>query len=332
MIHGGVFSLKDPLMNGVGFYPQPEAGFLRISGPDRTAFLQRQSTNDVQKLAPGKSLLTVLTTPAARIQDVLRLIGEQDAIGAIPLPGQAGETASYLKSRIFFMDKVSIEDASADYFQADLEGSQAPALLTLLGFSQAPGMDEVIEGEIGQTSVRAIGQAGLVGLGYRLLAPAGSANPVVSALQDAGAEQIEPGQYGIYRVEAGLPAARAELTGEYTPLEAGLEAAISDRKGCYTGQEVIARQLTYDKVTQRLAGLRLASPVEVGERIWAEGRSVGKITSYALSPGNGPIALGVIKRPFHEPGTRLEVGDAEGRIPAVVAPLPFQAQDGTDDL
>jgi tRNA-modifying protein YgfZ len=322
-----MFRSNDITLNRAVFYPQPEAGFLRMSGQDRIAFLQRQTTNDLAKLAPGRSILTVLTTPAARIQDVLRLIEENNAIEAIPLPGFAGETASYLKSRIFFMDKVVLEDASAEFFQVDLEGSQARDKLSRLGFTDAPVLDEVITTEIQGTPVRLIGQAGLSGLGFRLLAPAGASSQLESTLLEAGVERLAPQHYEIFRIEAGRPAARAELSGEYTPLEAGLESAISDGKGCYTGQEVIARQLTYDKVTQRLAGLRLASPVEVGDRIWADGRAVGRITSFAHSPTFGPIALGIIKRPHYEPGTRLEVGSEGSKTTATAASLPFKSQD-----
>jgi folate-binding protein YgfZ len=315
-------------INTTLFYPQPEAGYLRITGDDRAAFLQRQSTNDVNKLAPGKSVLTVLTTPAARILDVLRMMIDEDgAIGAVTLPGYAGETARYLKSRIFFMDKVAVEDAGAEFFQVDLEGRKAHAVLSRLGLDLAPGVDEVTTGEVQGVPVRVIGQAGLAGTGFRLLAPTGSAGQIESTLRGAGAERLTPGQYEIFRIEAGLPAARAELSEEYTPLETGLERAVSDGKGCYTGQEVIARQVTYDKVTQRLAGLRLAEPVEVGERIWAEGRIVGRITSYADSPSFGPIALGIIKRPFYEPGTSLETGSDLRKAPAKAVSLPFEAQE-----
>ena len=82
-----------------------------------------------------------------------------------------------------------------------------------------------------------------------------------------------------------------------------MEHAVSGNKGCYPGQEVIARQLTYDKVTQRLVGLRLDEPVAPGGRLLAEGKPVGVITSAAVSPRFGAIALGVVKRPHHEVGT-----------------------------
>jgi folate-binding protein YgfZ len=323
---------KNSLLNNALYYPQPGAGYLRISGEDRTAFLQRQSTNDIQKLAPGKSVLTVLTTPAARILDVLRLVEEGGATGAVTLPGFASETARYLNSRIFFMDKVAVQDASAEFFQVDLEGREAQAVLLRLGWDQAPGLDEVATGEIQSYPVRVIGQTGLAGTGLRLLVPASSAGQIESFLREAGVDRLTPEQYEILRIEAGLPAARAELSEEYTPLETGLGRAVSDGKGCYTGQEVIARQLTYDKVTQRLAGLRLAAPVEAGERIWAEGRPVGRVTSSAYSPTFGPIALGIIKRPFYEPDTSLEAGSEEKKIPARAASLPFEVQGESDGI
>ncbi len=131
---------------------------------------------------------------------------------------------------------------------------------------------------------------------------------------------LSPDSRHILRVEAGLPAAGAELSEEYTPLEAGMEHAVSGDKGCYPGQEVLARQVTYDKVTQRLVGLKLSEPVTPGKRLLAEGKPAGVVTSAAVSPRFGAIALGVVKRPHHEVGTRLEV---ETEWSAVVAGLPL---------
>ena len=132
-------------------------------------------------------------------------------------------------------------------------------------------------------------------------------------LAGAGVEQLSPESHHILRVEAGLPAAGAELTEEFTPLEAGLEYAVSGAKGCYTGQEVLARQTTYDKVTQHLVRLRLEAPAGAGERLWAGDKVVGVITSAAVSPRFGPVALGVVKRPHHEPGSELTAGEGGPR-------------------
>jgi folate-binding protein YgfZ len=105
------------------------------------------------------------------------------------------------------------------------------------------------------------------------------------------------------------------LTGEYNPLEAGLAWACADNKGCYTGQEIIARQITYDKVMRTLVGLVAAHPLTPGAEVMAEGRSVGQVTSAAHSPGlDAPIALAVVKRPANTPGTQVTVAMAEAAM------------------
>ena len=102
----------------------------------------------------------------------------------------------------------------------------------------------------------------------------------------------------------------------YTPLEVGLQAAISDSKGCYTGQEIIARQITYDKVTQQLRILRMEKPLEPGAQVRVEGKKAGVLTSAAESPQFGPVGLAVLKRPHHEIGTLVELETVDGTLVA----------------
>lgn len=306
------------------YYVQPEAGTIRLEGPDRQAFLQRQSTNDLNRLAPGRSLVTVLTSPLARTLDVLRLWAEPEGLIGITLPGQSGSTVRFLKSRIFFMDKVSVTDLSADYAQIDLEGPQAAQYLIGLGFERAPGMDEVLFGNRDGETLRLASQPGFGGTGYRLIIPIQVATAVQSALDEMHVVRLSVETYQLLRVESGLPAPRAELTEDYTPLETGLEWAVAEGKGCYTGQEVIARQMTYDKVTQHLVGLRLGSRAQPGERVWAEGKPAGVVTSAVHSPRFGEIALAIIRRPHHQSGSLVQVGNSQTQsTPATVSGLPF---------
>jgi folate-binding protein YgfZ len=306
------------------YYVQPEPGTLRLEGPDRQAFLQRQSSNDLNKLAPGGSLVTVLTSPMARILDVLRLWEETDALTAITLPGQGATTTRFLKSRIFFMDKVSVTDLSAEYAQIDLEGPQAIDYVARLGFERAPGLDEVVSAKREHDTLKAIAQPGFAGTGYRLLVPEQAAKSIESALGEMKVTGITDQTYHLMRVEAGMPAPKAELTEDYTPLETGLEWSVAQGKGCYTGQEVIARQMTYDKVTQHLVGLRLGDSVQPGERIWAEGKPIGMVTSAVYSPRFGDIALAILKRPYHQVGTQVKAGNTDSQsVPATVINLPF---------
>jgi folate-binding protein YgfZ len=296
-----------------GFYFLPDGGWLRIQGEDRAAFLQRQTTNDVGLLQVGRPLVTVLTSPTARIIDVLILLHEENEIGVITLPGYVEKTARFLRGRIFFMDKVTVIDNSANWAQMELIGEQASEMAAALCVGKE------FEG------ARYLSLPPTLSLGYRLLLPRQAVPVARSALAAAGWVEISAEERHILRVEAGLPAPHSELTEEYTPLEVGLQFAVSSTKGCYTGQEVIARQITYDKVTRRLRGVRLSAPAPVGARLWAEdGAFAGELTSFAQSPRFGAIGLAVIKRPYDETGTKLQIGEnLETGAPALVTPLPF---------
>lgn len=311
---------------GTVFFRIPDAGFLIIEGMDRLPFLQRQTSNDVNQIAPGRSVLTVLLNASARILDVFRLIQHtEDSAGLVTLPGRASGTARYLQSRVFFMDKVKITDASLDYLQIELDGLEAGNTLKQLGVPSPPGIDEIVVVDIAGVPVTILGQPGLIKAGFRLLLSARYEETISSTLTSLGALPLSTDVYKLLRVEAGLPASDFEITADHTPLETGLTGAVSDSKGCYTGQEVIARQITYDKVTHSLVGLHLASPVQGREQVWHAGRSVGSVTTAAISPVHGPIALAILKRPANLPGTDVIIG-GDGKangVPAIVAGLPF---------
>lgn len=296
-----------------GYYFLPDGGWLHIQGEDRATFLQRQTTNDVGLLQAEQPLVTVLTSPTARILDVLILLHEENEIGVITLPGYAERTARFLRSRIFFMDKVAVIDDSANWAQMELVGEQAGEMAATL----CQGKE--FEG------ARYLPLPPTLSLGYRLLLPRRAAPIAQSTLAAAGWIEISTEERHILCVEAGVPAPHSELTEEYTPLEVGLQFTVSSTKGCYSGQEVIARQITYDKVTRRLRGVKLSAPAPVGARLWAEdGASAGELTSFAQSPRFGAIGLAVIKRPYDESGTKLQIGESlETGAPALVTPLPF---------
>ncbi len=307
-------------LSGAVYYPLPDCGYLRLQGADRLTYLQRQTSNDLNRLQPERSVLTALLTPTARILDVLRVVHESDqALGVLTLPGRASATARYFSSRIFFRDKVTLTDASSELFQLELFGPTAPDLLERFGLPRMATPDEVKSATIAGVAARVIAQPGFSGLAYRLLAPSAHQARLEAILEDNGALRLTESNYHILRVENGLPGAGFELSAEFTPLEVGLQSAVAEGKGCYTGQEVIARQITYDKITQRLVGLRLGAPVTTGERIWADAKPVGVVTSAVVSPRFGPIALAVIRRPYFQAGSSVIIGNNS----SVVVDLPF---------
>jgi len=316
------------MIQKTAFYELNKAGYLQVSGEDRLAFLQRQTTNDIRLLSASQALLSALTSPTARIIDVLYLLQVAESIDLITLPSFAESTARFLKSRIFFMDKVTLSDASDEFSQIDICGTQAATTLKKLGVKSLPEVDEIWTVDIAGREIRLLHLQPAIGLGFRIIARRLDRQDVIDLLRDSGVLQADEQEYKLFLIEAGIPSAGAELIEAYTPLETRLESAVSQSKGCYTGQEVIARQVTYDKITQRLSGVRLDSQMNPGRRLWAGEKLAGVITSSAQSPRFGIIALAMLKRPHDLPGTRLEVEDEKGnRSPARVVDLPFTAGD-----
>ena len=193
-----------------------------------------------------------------------------------------------------------------------------------LGFQGdlAPNDWATVNLEAGQVALLSLERS--FGLGYRLVLPAGELQSVQKILTDCDALPLDDESYHILRIEAGLPAVGGELRKDYTPLETGLAAGVSDSKGCYTGQEVIARQITYDKVTRFLSGVRLEGLASPGQPLWVDGKTAGELTSVAKSPRFGWIGLAIVKRPHHEVGGFLTIGPtAESDLTAQIVPLPF---------
>ncbi len=314
----------EEVLKSTSYFLYVHNGFLQIEGPDRIDFIQRQTTNDINSLATGQVITTILVNPNARILDVFNLFIDRDEgkLGLISLPVYAGNTTRFLQSRIFFMDNVTITDTSHITGQIILGGNLAGKILSSIGVDPAPGLAQVVFGTIADVPVYVLGEKALQKSGYRIVFPLESRELIETRLLEAGSAPLAIDCYHVLRIEAGIPVAGAELVDAYTPLEAGLESAVSSTKGCYTGQEVIARQLTYDKVTRHLVGLRLDNIVDPGVSVSVEGKQAGTITSSTISPRFGPIALAYMKRPYHMPGVNVRV-DATGDIPAIVTTLPF---------
>ena len=293
------------------------SGYLRITGDDRRDWLDRQSTNNVRALSPTRAVPTILTSPTGRILDVLTVLDEGEALGIVPLPGYVERTLRYLRGRIFFMDKVKVTDASSAVGLILCEGPEVEVVVGPLGVGRLPARNEVVQVEIEGAPVRAVGTSGVGGHACLLVVPREHMAAVEGRLQRAGILPIDEATYEVLRVEAGIPGPGRELTDAYTPLEVGLDDLIAEGK-CYPGQEVIARQITYDKVVRRLVKLRLGAAVDPGAEVVVDGKPVGVVTSAAVSPREGPLALAVLRRPHFEKGTRVVVRFADATVEGVV--------------
>lgn len=316
--------MTEPLqaLDAPAFFQIPNSGYLRITGVDRLPFLQRQTTNDLNSLDPDSALITVLTNPAARILDVFTVFSRDESLEILTLPGHANMTYQYLRSRIFFRDQVQIIDLSSEFAQFDLIGPHPGEILPLAHLPSPPSEESLINIDLFGVLVCMIG---LRNWGWRLILPAGKAGEFASSLEAQGVINLSAKRYEIIRIECGRPAEGHELTEDYTPLEIGLRYAVSDKKGCYTGQEVIARQITYDKVTRRLVGIYLEKEAFPGDNIDSAhtNQPLGKVTSVADSPRLGWIGLAVLKRPFDQAGTEVIIESHSMTISGKVTNLPF---------
>ena len=301
------------LVSGAAVQDRTDAGILVLTDADRVDFLQRMTTANVAALRPGQAALAVLTSPVARIEFVFTVLCRDEELWLLPAPGQADALASKLRSQIFFMDKVKVANASQSLRRLRVMGEKAATLLQTMGIP-SPATDDTLESAETVTVLR---QERYEVPGYELIVAGENADDLRTRLLEAGAIlSTDRETHENRRIELGRAAVGAELTGDYTPLEAGLAWAVSDNKGCYTGQEIIARQITYDKVTKTLVGLRSDVPLLVGENVTADGRSVGVVTSSGYSPAlGGPLALAVVKRPFNTAETELVVS---GNVAQVV--------------
>ena len=247
------------------YFPLTNSGYLEIHGEDRIDFLQRQTTNDLNLLKSDRSLNNVLTSATARVLETFRMLDGGDHIAMLVPTNRTDGTESFLKSHIFFMDKVEIQNHSSEWTQIELHGPSVKQSLQGLGVEKLPLLDEVLQTALAGIQVRVIGIQGLTAeLGYLLISKKEHEAALISSLQDGGLLELSQADYQTLRVEAGLPAMGHELTTDYTPLESGIAHWVSDTKGCYTGQEIIARQITYDKVTKNARTARSRGYGRVG--------------------------------------------------------------------
>jgi folate-binding protein YgfZ len=308
------------LVDEAALQRRPSAGLLVLAGADRSDFLHRMTTNNINALRPGQSAVTILTSPTARILFVFTVVCRSDELWLLPAAGEASVLARHLRGQIFFMDKVTVRDASEGVARARLIGPRAGAVLARIGLD----LDHTQEGawqEDQLTGLIAINQQAYDVPGYELVVAKAHAEELFVEIVATGAALLdETATYEARRIALGRPAPGHELTSDYNPLEAGMAWVCADNKGCYTGQEIIARQLTYDKVTKRLVGLRASQLLQVGTPIMANGQVIGSVTSAAADPLHGAaLALGIVKRPHHAPGAWVLCGD----VSAEVVDLPF---------
>jgi folate-binding protein YgfZ len=294
------------LREAVGLVDRSYRAKLRLTGSEAAAYLQGQVTNDVEALAPGAGCYAALLTHKGQIVADMRVLRGADFImldmEPRSLPAILRNAEMYSIGR-----DVQTEDVST-----------ARAILSLIGPAARDALDVApsatehawVDGEHGMYVA--------TDLGVDVICPAADVEGVRQAL---GVEAVSEEAAECVRVETGRPRLGYEIAGGVIPEEAGLnERAVSFTKGCYVGQETVARLHYKGKPNRHLRALRLAAPAAQGDEVTGGERVVGKIGTAAVSPVHGPIALAILRREVG-PGDRVKVGPAG--VDAEVADPPL---------
>lgn len=319
---------------GAVVHDSSHTGRVKATGADVLDLLHRISSNDVGSLQPGQGAPTVLITDKGRILDLVTVLNMGDHILLLTSP-QAQEPVIQWVDTYTIVDDVVLEDVTATTAMFSLLGPQSASLL-----SRVTGLDlesfepyQSAQATIANMECHVV-RRDLAGLPqFEVVVTSEHAWVVWREMFGDGAVPLGLEASEVLRVEAGVPAYGRELDEAYNPLETGLWGSISFTKGCYIGQEVVARLDTYQKVQRHLVSLGFSddTPVRDGAKLALDGREVGNVTSMIRLPTTGrTIGMGYVRNEASETGTRLSLDGDNGVWAEVEAPiLPFGPAEGT---
>jgi tRNA-modifying protein YgfZ len=296
-----------------GLLDRSERGKLIVSGPEAADYLQGQLTNDVEALAPGEGQYAALLDRKGHMQADMRVLRTADEDFWIDTEAVALAAARRHLEMYKIGREVTVADVSDERAILSLIGPRSVELAGTAAPPEFACQPTAIEG----VECLAVG----TDAGIDLIARAADAERLREALLAAGAAEVGAAAAEVLRIEAGMPRFGAEMSAETMPAEAGIvERAVSFTKGCYIGQEPVARLHYKGRPNRHLRGLELSAPAAPGESLRLGEKEVGRVGSAALSPARGPVALAVVRREA-EPGSELAVG--EDGVTARVVDLPF---------
>lgn len=294
-------------------------GRVTLTGADAAALVQRTSTNDVQALTAGQGCATVFINPVGRVIDRVEVWHTGDSLMLIGAPGRGEAVRAYVQQNIFFRDKVNPADSTAQTAQFALHGPAAGAVAeSLVPGAAALPVFHHLTGTAGGVSFR-IGRAKpFSGDHFRLICAVDDAPALWSAVLAAGKPHgLTAGGsllYNALRIESGTPGIGRELTADYIPLELGLWDEVSFSKGCYTGQEIIARMESRGKLAKTLVRLSLSAPTDAPADLLWDGKRVGGITSAVTAPDGTHYAIGLVKPDHAGAGTTLHLPTGQATV------------------
>jgi tRNA-modifying protein YgfZ len=297
-----------------GLLDRSQRGKLALTGPDAKPFLNGQVTNDVEALEPGRGCYAAFLTHKGKMLGDLRVLDLGEELWLDTERGALQELFNLIRRFSVGYD-VRLHKRTLECALLSLvgPGSRAAAGNGTLGSDE----HDNAAGEIAGVPLRLVA----TDLGIDVICASDRVEEVRAALLDRGAVPVSEEAVECLRVERGRPRWGLELDDTTIPQEAGLnERAVSFTKGCYVGQETVARLFYKGKPNRHLRGLRLSEAAEPGAQLRLGERAVGRLGSVARSRRHGTIGLAILRREA-QPGARLAIDDADAT--AEVVELPF---------
>jgi len=320
----------DALTQGAALLDRSSIGRLSLTGEDALDLLNRLSTNDLMGLRENTGILTVLTSNKGRIMDLLFVLRRADGLLALTAPENRQKVADWIDFYTFTED-VTIQDMTEETAMLSVAGPRGASFLDRVSGADVSslGRYDSIHVRVGSVETTLI-RTDLAQLpAFDLVVAAADGQRLREELlnegEGLGVKQVGMEALEVARVELGVPAYGKELSEDFNPLEANLLEYISFTKGCYVGQEVVARLNTYNKVQRQLVGLRWDSDSSAapGSKLLLEGKQVGLVTSAAWSPRlDKVLGLGYVKTAQTQAGTVLSMNVGDGEVPVEVVAQP----------
>jgi tRNA-modifying protein YgfZ len=304
------------ITEAAGLLDRSERGKLALSGPDGKAFLQGQVSNDVEALSTGEGCYAAFLTPKGKMLGDLRILDSGDEL-LLDTERVALHELFNMIRRFSVGYQVELHKRTLECGLLSLVG---PASDAIARAAELPETEHAhIPVDIGESRARAI----RTDVGVDLLCDASDVEALIAVLHDAGAAPVSEEAVECLRIEHGRPRYGIDLDDTVIPQEAGLnERAVSFTKGCYVGQETVARLHYRGKPNRHLRGLRLSAPAVRGAQVTFEGRAVGQLGTVAVSPRFGAIALAFVRRAVPV-GASVAVDSGSSDVAAEVVELPF---------
>lgn len=298
-------------------------GRVQIYGKDRFEILNRMSTNKMLGMATNEGRPTLFLTANGRIIDRVVAYNADDHLLVITEPGRGAWLAGFLQKNIFFGDDARVVNVTEATTMFGLHGPQADAMLNAISVNtEAVPAWHGVRGAVDDATFFAVRRKAVSGQHWAMITSPANAPVIYEALLGAGSAPAGGLTYNMLRIRGGRPA-RPELNSDYIPLEIGLWDEVHFAKGCYTGQEIIARMESRARLAKTILRLdEMSDFVQAPADVLLTGKTIGRMTSSVQAPTGEIFALAVVKTSALDQGTEVAIGEATAKLGVLVGEQP----------